>query len=251
VNAVERAAERLPPLTRARLRLLKKRLHRDLVLEQVDRGVAPGDVVVDVGANRGVYTLRMSTRVGQPGRVHAVEPFPSNAASLRAMAARRGNIVVHPVALSEEAGAQSLSVPVFGGRSVDTLATLRTVDGECKRVEVEVATLDGILGEDVGRVRFVKCDVEGHELAVLRGATVLLGNRPTLLIEVEQRHGELQATFDLLNAAGYRGMAVTPGGLRPLAAFDVRRDQLDHVDGAPGAGPVTPRYINNFLFTSG
>jgi FkbM family methyltransferase len=251
VNAVERAAERLPPTPRARLRLLKKVLRGDLVLRQIDANVPRDAVVVDVGANRGVYTLRMSRLVGPLGRVHAVEPFPPNVASLDAIAARQRNVVVHPVALSETAGARSLSVPVLDGRSVDALATLRAVEGDCDHVDVPVARLDDIIGGDRDRVRFVKCDVEGHELAVLRGARRLLEHRPVLLVEIEQRQGDLDATFDLLSSAGYDGWAVTPAGLRPLAEFDVQRDQLDHLPGAPAGGPVTPDYVNNFLFAPG
>ena len=97
---------------------------------------------------------------------------------------------------------------------------------------VPTVTLDEVLDADDRRVRFVKCDVEGHELAVLRGAAKVLENaRPVLLVEIEWRHAgdAMHETFELLRAAGYAGEVVTPAGLRPLSDFDVDRDQLAYL----------------------
>ena len=91
------------------------------------------------------------------------------------------------------------------------------------------------------------------ELAVLRGADRALREaRPALLIEIEQRHQaegtDIEQTFDHLLARDYVGYLVGERGLRPLAEFDVRRDQLAWL--GPGFMPygMPDGYVHDFLF---
>ncbi|MDR0342170.1 MAG: hypothetical protein LBI49_03500, partial [Nocardiopsaceae bacterium] len=78
MNGVERMVDGIDPELSARLRALKLRLRHRVVWRLVRDLTGPGDVAVDLGANRGVYTYLMSVMVGRAGRVHAVEPFPAN-----------------------------------------------------------------------------------------------------------------------------------------------------------------------------
>jgi FkbM family methyltransferase len=219
----------------------------------LDELVGPGDLAVDVGASRGVFTTRLSELVGPTGRVLAFDPNPECIARLEQIAGTAGNVVVHASALSDAAGVAVLHVPVRSGVRIDALGHLGEPAGDDEiTFSVPTVTLDEVLGADNRRVRFVKCDVEGHELAVLRGAsTVLESERPTLLVEIEWRHsGEaMQETFDLLRAAGYQGEVVTPAGRRPLSEFDVERDQLAHLDAELEHGAMPRGYLNEFLFT--
>ena len=217
----------------------------------LDELVGPGDLVVDAGAHRGVFTMRLSELVGPAGRVLAFDPNPECVRRLEQIAEAAGNAVVHASALSDAPGVAVLHVPVRSGARLDALGHLgKAAESDEIALSVPTVTLDEVLDAEDRRVRFVKCDVEGHELAVLRGASsVLESERPALLVEIEWRHaGEaMQETFDLLRAAGYMAEVVTPAGRRPLHEFDVERDQLAHLGDELEHGAMPREYLNEFL----
>jgi len=251
MNKIERVVDDLDPRLSVMLRALKMRWRNDVSRRLLQSMINRGDVVVDVGANRGVYTYLMSVLVGQSGRVHAVEPFPGNDRRLRTVARWRGNVVVHSLAVSDRAGQEVLRIPVYDGLLIDALATLEPNRPWPGRSQVvRVSTLDELL-TDERRVSFLKCDVEGHEQRVFMGATGLIEREhPVVLAEIEQRHREdaIDSTFEFFAAYGYQGWFVAPDGLYPLAEFDLDRDQL-----SLATGPFTPYmmpvgYVCDFVF---
>ena len=199
-------------------------------------------LAVDVGANKGVYLYHLCR---QFQRVVAFEPLPQMASFLAGAAPP--NAEVRRVALSDRVGEAEIRLP----RGFNELASLERGNlGEVPDAEVEIhptplATLDSL---ELGPVGLVKIDVEGHELAVLDGARrTLARSRPTILIEVEERHraGSIAAVRALLDGLGYEGYFLDGARLRPIAEFDSARDQ------SPAAivGSVkTGRYINNFIY---
>jgi len=221
----------------------------------VEHYVRAGDVVVDVGGSWGAYTDRFARLVGPRGQVYVVEPHPLNAGSLSAIGAGRPNVTVFRVALSDRATDAHLRTPRAHGRQVTALSSVGT-PGEASpagyaTTPVRVERLDDLLRGENRRVVFLKCDVEGHELAVLRGAEATLRrSRPVLLVEIERRHAgaDMEATFGYLAALGYIGYALDATGPRPLDDFDVERDQLAHLDAGVGLYGVPSRYIKDFLF---
>src|SRR5689334_18976483 len=190
MNSVERRIDDAWPDLGVRLRVLKMRWRKDVTGRLITALVQPGEVVVDIGANRGVYTALLSQRVGPDGRVHAVEPVPAMEDRLRSLARRRGNITVHALALSDSAGTTSLQLPVFHGHAIDALATVgRVTTTPSVSVDVGVRTLDDLLADEKGHISFVKCDVEGHEHHVFRGGLQVIGeHQPVIVVEIEQRH---------------------------------------------------------------
>jgi FkbM family methyltransferase len=163
--------------------------------------VGPGSVCVDVGAAAGIYTLPLARLAGPTGVVHSVEPLPFAWPTWNRLAGVRSrpNVVHHAVALGSEPGEASMSVP----RGRHGLVTGRSfVSQHCLGLgsnaefaqhityPVPVDTLDRLLAEtDNGRLDFVKIDVEGAELHVLRGGTAVIESfRPAMLIEIEARH---------------------------------------------------------------
>jgi hypothetical protein len=123
-------------------------------------------------------------------------------------------------------------------------------------VEVATTTLDAELG-GVSGVRLLKCDVEGHEHETLLGGLELLRReRPVLLLEIEQRHRQrpVAETFELLGGLGglgglgYDGYMLTVAGPRPLAQFNLERDQRTLIAGDPHTPTPPPAYVNNFVF---
>lgn len=251
MNRIERVADEIDPGLSVRLRALKMRLRRDVVRQLIGAMMGPDEVGVDVGANRGVYTYLMSVRVGNRGRVHAVEPFPGNGDRLRIVARRRGNISVHALAASDHSGSGVLWIPVHGGHRIDALANLEQNQAPSQdSCVVPLRTLDELL-EGERRVSFLKCDVEGHEQRVIEGATrVLNRDRPVVFVEVEQRHRQdpIENTFAFFATAGYRGWFVARRRLRPLEEFDVDRDQLGYLRRQFVPYAMPEGYVHDFLF---
>lgn len=184
--------------------------------------VRPGAVCVDVGAEYGLYTWVLSALAGPTGQVHSVEPLPGPARWLRTASRVLGsdNVTVHRTALAARAGHGTLSLPRRRGLPVHGRAYLtRDADGPgpnaefrtSRPVSTPVRTLDQLAREQgLERVEFVKADVEGAELAVLRGgARTLRRDRPALLLEIEDRHLEKYGSrpADLVRHLGEYGYA--------------------------------------------
>jgi FkbM family methyltransferase len=235
-----------------RLGWARRRLEGETALAVADALVPAGGVVVDAGADVGFFTLRFAELVGPAGRVHAFEPNPRTRANIEALMGAEPQVTVHPVALADAPGSAELHVPIEDGEPVGALGRLsRRHEGPSETVTVRTATLDESLGADAERVAFIKCDVEGAELAVLRGAQRTLEcARPALLVEIEYRHAgnRMGETLDLLARLDYAAWALGPSGIVPLAEFDLERDQLAYLDG--GLQEHMPAaYVHDFLFT--
>ncbi|MGR3502981.1 FkbM family methyltransferase [Pseudaestuariivita sp.] len=151
----------------------------------VDRVLRPGDLAIDIGANLGLVTLRMSERVGASGSVHAFEPQ----ARLRSYVSRslvethRANVTLHGMALGPEPGKLLLTVPD------DNAGAASLLPGDGASEEVPVETLDRMSTTFGPRsAAMMKIDVEGFETEVLKGGTRYLSERaPHVLLLEEHR----------------------------------------------------------------
>lgn len=159
--------------------------------EVVQRLIQPGMTVLDIGAHHGYYTLLASYKAGKTGRVIAFEPSLREREKLlrHLRLNRRNNVTLLPVALGGGEGEGDL----FIVESVETgCNSLRPPDvaQRTSKLRVPITTLDSSLARHgISQVGFVKMDVEGAELSVLKGATKLLkaSPRPVFLCEVEER----------------------------------------------------------------
>lgn len=157
----------------------------------------PSDIVVDVGANIGGFTLLAARRVGPTGRVVAVEPEPENFLLLRRNVRQNGfaNVRLIQAAVDAQAGRRTLYRS--GDPAMHTLLP-RYADG----VGVAVTTLDLVeREEDLPRVDVLKIDVEGAELRVLQGAAEILKKTRQVILEAEPPN--LEAIVELLKASGF------------------------------------------------
>lgn len=199
--------------------------------------------VVDVGANAGIYSAMALQRRRW---VAAFEPVPEEATRLRRLIGARG--IVHQVGLSDYCGKAVLHVPYADDRVVTTRSSLEAnVDAGLpyRDIEINVATLDSFGLSDIA---FLKIDVEGHELSVLKGATeTITRSHPNLLVEVEEPRapGCFQAVSDLLTSLDYCGFWFDGKEMRPIESFQLAVQQGSR----PKPGEKRPReYINNFIW---
>ena len=192
----------------------------------VERFLKDGMTVLDIGAHHGLYTLLASRLVGQKGKVIAFEPSPRERLRLeRHLRLNRcGNVRVEGVALDQSPGESDLFL-VEG--SEDYCNSLRppAVLAKTTKVSVKVITLDEYLSrEPVLKVDFIKLDVEGAELGVLKGAKHLLNTvpRPVFLVEVYDIRTlpwgyRAHEIVKLLESFGYFWFSLgSEGRLRPI-----------------------------------
>jgi len=164
--------------------------------------VGPGALVVEVGANIGAHTVQLARLAGHDGEVHAFEPqrivFQALCANLALN--QCANVFARQAAVGEKAG--TITVPPldpavrtnFGGVSLQGVTF-----GE----SVPLVTLDSL---DLPACQFLKVDVEGMEVEVLRGSEQLIEtHRPIMYLENDrvERSAELLGIVERLGYAAY------------------------------------------------
>lgn len=189
-----------------------------------------GATVLDIGANRGIYSYWMHGRVGRTGRVIAFEPQPELFDHLAALRTTfdLSRMEIAGVGLSAERGTLTLKRvrSHWGGASFDLHREERA---DLEAFAVEVTTLDDYVRRHpvASPIRFVKCDIEGHELPALRGAArTLTEHRPDLLIECHDGANPECEVFALLRSLDYEGFCFADGGLVPVTKYAEVRDRI-------------------------
>lgn len=170
--------------------------------------IAPGAVVVDVGANIGYYSLLFAGRTGPAGKVVAVEALTKLAEVVRFNAARNGldNIRVVNVAASDRPGELTL----YQAPSTNIgMTTTRGDRGFPATEKVMALPLTEILtDEEMRRTSLIKIDIEGGEVPVVRHLLDNLdrfSSGPAVAVEASVADNpEWAELFDRFLAAGYR-----------------------------------------------
>jgi FkbM family methyltransferase len=158
--------------------------------QEIMRGVVRrGDVIFDIGAHMGLHTVLLSALTGDTGAVHAFEVNPWRRPSLRETIRHLTNATLHEFGLADRIDRTTLYVPVD-----QTMASLadwtKGRAGTVTEVAADVQTLDSVISS--GRAPlpdFVKCDVEGAEMAVFKGGATLFDREdaPLVLFEADAR----------------------------------------------------------------
>ena len=194
-----------------------------------------GRVVVDAGANIGIYSQFLSRCVGPTGTVHSFEPSPDNFKRLRAATSKLSNVRLNQLAVSDKTGESLLYISEE--LNVDHRAYPR--EGETRRtLAIRSTRLDDYFkpGE---RVDLIKMDIQGYELHALRGASRVCADNPDIMLLLEfWPYGLKQAGanwIDLIAALEQKQMIVQEVAAEGLIPFD---------SGAPRESPDW--YINLF-----
>jgi FkbM family methyltransferase len=187
----------------------------------VERFLKPGMNVIDIGAHHGFYTLLMSKRVRGSGRVLAFEPSPRERKALlfHTRLNRCKNVEVHKWALGSLETNACLHV-VQGFQTGFNSLRPPAVSCETRPVSVHVVRLDDWLAKHkIGHVDFMKIDVEGGELEMLKGAQLLLERqpRPLILVEVQDARTlpwgyRAKDIIEYLEKKGYRWFNLSADG---------------------------------------
>ena len=163
-------------------------------------------VVWDIGANIGTWSLFFSSICGESTEIRCFEPDPQNVRFLK-LNRKENNIrnwIVRPLALSNREGAATFFAdPVCG--ATGTLEQDRDFIGtryhaEMVAIEARTTTVDAEIASGARPPQFMKIDVEGHELEVLKGAQNTLNfQRPSLIFETTPNNADISAFFKALD----------------------------------------------------
>jgi FkbM family methyltransferase len=162
-----------------------------------------GTVLLDVGANIGLFTLFMIWKYGRErfAAIHLFEPNPGTYARLRRNLAANnldGLCTAHMLALSDRAGTIYMESP-HGYSVLNMISETGTVPVTCVTLD------DWRRTQNVGAVDLFKVDVEGHELPLLRGAPETLSASHHLFIEVKSVN--LPTFHALVEPLGYKTLS--------------------------------------------
>lgn len=220
-------------------------------LARIDEFVPAERGAVDIGVWWGPWSFWLARRAST---VDSFEPNPDLVSRLGRVLPR--NVTLHPVALGDRSGESMLWIPP-GGMGTEGRATVERqwrTDSAGRMEPVAMQRLDEVTLPEIG---FIKIDVEGHELAVLRGAAVLLEmQRPNLMIEIEERahsEGHFESIVDFLAGLGYHGSFLSGRRWHPIEELD-RATAREMTARATTHGYATNfvlyarRHIHNFLF---
>jgi FkbM family methyltransferase len=159
-----------------------------------------GDTVVDIGAAFGIYSIMSASLVGPSGNVIAIEAHPDSFDMLNRNI--KLNKLTNVTCLSYAVYSRKMNVKIYSNYTIMS-ERVREEKMKEKFVEVNADTLDNILQQNgiTKEVNWIKIDVEGAELDVLRGASHTLSSSRdiALLIEI---HGQdsYNPVIELLNS---------------------------------------------------
>ena len=202
--------------------------------------VHKGNGAIDIGANKGVYSSILAPLTSI---VHAFEPNPKLFRILKSGLA--SNCIGYQIALSNTSTKKKLLIPYSKRRKAysnqgASLSNVK-VNGEHGVVEVQTRTLDSY---NFINIDFIKIDVEGHELNVLKGAVkTLKRNKPILLVELSESHTKMpiEELIKNVESYGFKAMFLKKGRLHDISLFN---NEKDHRYAPIGKG----NFIYNFIF---
>ncbi len=174
-----------------------------------------GDIVIDLGANIGVLTLKAASIVGETGKVFSIEAHPATFEYLKGNVSLNNFSNVEPfnAAIGDKTGTVAIS-----NRTSSDVENRIVQEGG---IEVRAETLDALFDDRLESVELLKIDVEGYEKFVLLGAGQILQKTKCIYFESNEGHflnyGYSTADiFEILYAAGFGVFKIEDGKMHKL-----------------------------------
>lgn len=184
-------------------------------------------MLFDVGANKGGYSTMLKKLFQKKATIHAFEPSKHTFEMLQEKVGGQDQVFLHQKALGESAAQLTLFYPEKGAglaslydRKLDHFG-IETKEGE----QVEVMSLNGFCQEnEITEIDFLKLDVEGHELAVLKGAKQMLDAGKIHVIQFEFGGCNIDSRtffqdFYYLLSPSFRLYRIAKDGLFPIKEY--------------------------------
>ncbi|NQV44724.1 MAG: FkbM family methyltransferase [Rhodospirillales bacterium] len=201
-----------------------KRLLEARTLSYLEKWVTPDSIVIDVGANAGFFTVQFAKWLGPQGAVIAIEPEANNVTRLQKAIKKQNcedRVTIIQAVAAEKAGMLRLCI------NPDHPGDHRIGDSG---IAIPAVTLDELVKEQEStKISFIKIDVQGAEIRVLRGAREILERHaPAMFVEVDPtalaaQGGSLEQLEDILSQAKYTMFILTKGGRHhPITLDDLR-----------------------------
>jgi FkbM family methyltransferase len=221
-------------------------------LETCGSILMPGDIVLDVGANWGLYSKYLSKHVGREGKIIAFEPFEDTAEILRFQLQHSSNCQIETIGLWSQICNLDLSIDPM------VVSAQRTIypaaDSNSKATST---TLDHVW-ESLGKkpISLIKLDTEGSELHILKGGTNLLQSESPPYIYVEINPETLQkhhhSPNDLLVYLRSIGFSFIYGGkITSHEAICAAANKWGYINilAVPSKGMFSSRVLKNSNFS--
>ena len=194
---------------------------------------------IDIGANRGMYSFFYSNHFQY---VECFEPIKEITNKLAYL--NKKNISIHNIGLSNKNESKTLYIPYINNSLATPLASInKPLKSDYQERKIDLQTLDYFNFKEVD---FIKIDVEGNELNVIKGAIKTIQRwNPILLIEIEQRHNiqNIDSVFNFIQSLGYLGFFFKNKKIFSIDEFNYDNDQKRFLQ-----NPDSKKYINNFIF---
>jgi FkbM family methyltransferase len=158
-------------------------VHEPTETAVVKREINKGDVVLDIGAHVGYYTLIAAECVGETGKVFAFEPDPTNFAILKKNIEVNGfkNVILVQKAVSNRTGITKLHL----SEQQHMCHRIYEWHSSSNSIEVETIALDDYFEDYNGKIDFIKMDIEGAECKTIQGMQSILQRNKQLKMIVE------------------------------------------------------------------
>jgi FkbM family methyltransferase len=181
--------------------------------------IKPGFTTFDIGANFGWYTVLLSILCQETGVVHAFEPVPRNFDILKNHSLRNNcrNVVLNNLAIGDKNGQGELYLPDIGSSGSFRLHKYKD---SYQTISSSIITMNEYARQkNISKVDFIKADIEGAELDLLKGSSEILATQhnSVWMLEIQKKSTKLFGyepveVFELMRHYGFQAYSIREGG---------------------------------------